>query len=181
MLRQKKAWGSAAFCRKPSNFLFLGNGHAEKAAPVRDGYGSSGFFSVEQDEALVVVGRVVDQPVVGKNDALRAAGFGSAGVDVALGPFAPLGVGQLPLVVAEVGAADGLARRIGLKRAACPAQRLRLLLGDVVGGQMAVGMDVQRDLIFRIVFPVLRDRGLRLGRSGLLRRRGLFGRGRLRL
>lgn len=128
-----------------------------------------------------MVAGVVDQAVVREDDPLGPAAACPGGVDVALGPFAARRVWQKALVVAEEAAADALAGRVGLQRAAGPAQVLGLLFGDVVAGQVTVGVDIEGDLVLGIVPAVLGDPFLDRvggrGRFGLRRLRGAFSAG----
>ena len=113
-----------------------------------------------------MVAGIVDQPVVGEDDALRPARALAERVDVALGIAAPLCLGELALIVAEAVAADAFAGGIGLQRAAGPAERLGLLLGDEVRGQVAVLQQIGADVLLRGIAAVLVQRG------GLPLRRG---------
>ena len=65
------------------------------------------------------------------------------------------------LVVAIEVAADALPRSVWLQRAAGPAQRLGLLFGDEVPRQMAVKMQIERDVVPGGIASVLRQRWLR--------------------
>ena len=98
----------------------------------------------------MVIG-VVDQTVVGEDDALGAPAFGTQGVDVALGPFPALGIGQKSLVIAEFIAADAHAGGESLQATAFPAQGPGFFLGHEVIGQTAVGVDIQGNVFFRCV------------------------------
>ena len=90
--------------------------------------------------------RVIDEPVVGENNALTPALLRSQRVNVALGVGSAVLLGESSLVVSEAAAADAFAGSIGLERAALPAERLRLLFGNEVIRQVAVGVDVARDV-----------------------------------
>ena len=71
----------------------------------------------------MVIG-VVDQAVVGEDDALGTAGLGVEGVNVTFRPGAAIGIGQEAFVVAEVVAADTHAVGVVIQTAAAPAQLL---------------------------------------------------------
>ena len=58
-------------------------------------------MAVKQGKALVMVAGIIDQAVIGQDNALRAPGIRAQGIDVALGPAAALGLGQQTLQVAE--------------------------------------------------------------------------------
>ena len=72
-------------------------------------------FTIQKGKSFIVIVRVVDESVVGKDYTLCAAAVSTEGVYVTLGPFSALCVGELPLVVAEVVAADAFAGTVGLK------------------------------------------------------------------
>ena len=76
---------------------------------------------------------VVDQTVIGEDDALGAATALAVGVDVALVVLPPVGLGQDALPVAEFVAADGRALLVLLDAAALPAQLPCLGLGPCTG------------------------------------------------
>ena len=111
-----------------------------------------------------MIGRVIDQPVVGKDDPLRPARRRAQRVYVALRPHAPRRVGQQPLVISEAPAADALAGAVFFNAAAAPSSLLGLGLGDVVARQAAEGVYVQRDLVFGVIDSVLVDGCGRCGR-----------------
>ena len=115
-----------------------------------------------------MVAGVVNEAVVGENDALGAARAGSEGVDVALRPGAALRAGQQALAVAEAVAADAFAGAAGLERAAVPAGSAGFVLGDEVRGQMAVEVDIEGEVLLGSIGAVLVQRLLR--RGGRLRR-----------
>ena len=124
----------------------------------------------------MVIG-IIDQPVVGKDNAPGPSRGAAHSADVALGPDAALPVGQQAFVVAEAAAADGPAGSQHVQGAAGPAVLgLGLLLGHVLGGQLAVKMDIQGHIVLVIILSVLGQRGaFRL--LGLLVRPGPGGRG----
>ena len=98
---------------------------------------------IKLGEAFVMVVGVINQAVVGKDDALGTAAGCADGVDVTFSPLAAFGVGQKAFVVAEIVAADGLAGSDLIQRAALPAiEVFGVLFGHIVGGQLAVQMDV---------------------------------------
>ena len=103
--------------------------------------------------------RVIDEPVVGENNALTPALLRSQRVNVALGVGPAVFFGENALVVSEAAAADAFAGGVGLERAALPTERLRLLFGNEVLGQMAVGVNVERNVFFCCVCAVFLDGG----------------------
>jgi hypothetical protein len=56
---------------------------------------------------------------------------------------------QQTLIVAEAVAADALARGVGLQGAARPAELARLVFRDEIPGQVAVAVQIQRDVLRR--------------------------------
>ena len=126
----------------------------------------------------MVIG-IVNQAVIGIDDALRTAGILSFGINVAFVVLASLLCGKLLFIVAEVGSADGGAFFIPFHGAAGPAERFGFRLRNVVAGQLAVRVDVKGNVILRIirtVFVDCRSLGrLRCGR-GLRSCRRLYGR-----
>ena len=99
-----------------------------------------------------MVVRVVDQPVVGKHDALAVSVL-AVKVNVAFGPLAALLVGEQALVIAEAVAADGAA--VGdlpeVALAADPAQCLRFLLGQVVVRKLVKGIQIHGDELHGVI------------------------------
>ena len=98
------------------------------------------------------------------------------GIDIALGPAAALSRGQQALPIAEAVSADAHAGQVVVQTAALPPGGAGLLLGDKVGGQMAVGMNIQGQILLGGVAAVLfkafrlrfrfRGGGLRNDRDG---------------
>ena len=125
------------------------------------------FLPVEQGEAFVVVVSVVDEAVVGVDDALGPPGSLAHGADVALIVAAALFLGQKALVVAEVVPADGRALSKIFHLAAGPAQLLGLLLGDIVGRQLPEQVQIQGHAVLIVVILAVLNRAFgRLGGGG---------------
>jgi len=125
---------------------------------------------VELLECLVVVTGVVDETVVGKDDALWSAKT-SRIVDVAFLPGASVRLGKQAIVVVEDAAADAHAGTDVTEVAlgGDPSRPARLGLGDVIRGQMPIGVDVERHLGLARVSAVFGhvDGDIRLRRRGL--------------
>ena len=83
----------------------------------------------------MVVG-IIDQAVIGKDDALRSACTLTQSVDIALFPGTSLGFGEQTFVVAKEITADTHAREVFFQAAARPAGFPCFFLGDEVGGKM---------------------------------------------
>lgn len=98
---------------------------------------------------LVVIRGIKDGARRGVDEATWAAAM-LGGIDIAL---AVRGRGKTALIVAVVVAADGFSGGDGLERAACPAKRTSFGLGDVVGGEVAVGVDIEGDVLLVGVGP----------------------------
>ena len=107
---------------------------------------------------------VIDQAVVGKDDALCTPLVGAQRVDVTLGVASAVLFGENALIVSEMAAADAFAGGIRLERPAGPAELFCFLLRDEVGGQVSVGMQIQRDVVLRGIDAVFADGG-RFGSS----------------
>ena len=114
------------------------------------------WLAVQQLKALIVVICVVDQAVVGKNDALGAPGVFACSINIAFGIGAAFFLGEQTLPVVEAAAPDcGALTDVTLYIAAVPAGILRLLFGHVIAGQIAVQMDVQGYLVLGGIPAVL--------------------------
>ena len=81
---------------------------------------------------------VIDQPIVGKDDALRAPFLRSQGIDVTFRIYSPFGFRKQSLVISEPAAADALPRCVRLQRTARLSQLLRFLLCNEIVGQVSV-------------------------------------------
>lgn len=101
-------------------------------------------------------------------------------VDIAFGVRPARFLRQEALAVAEAVAADGGSGLIRFHAAALPAERTGVGFRDIVLRQMAVGVEVQNDVLRVVIIPVLADRvgglcDLRvLGGHKLLARFGRF-------
>ena len=110
-----------------------------------------------------MVGRVKIQPVIREDQALGPAGIRAERIDVALGVRSSRFFRQKSLAVAEAVAADGGSLLIRFNAAALPAERAGVGFRDIILRQMAVGVEIQNDVLRVVIIPVLVDRigGLR--------------------
>ena len=118
------------------------------------------FLSIQKFKRFIVVFRIINQSVVGKNDPLGAAPVSPQRVDVALRINTSFLLRQQSFVIAETASADAFARRVGFQTPAFPPQGFGLFFGDKVGREMAVRKDVLRHLIPGCVNAVLLQFGV---------------------
>ena len=104
----------------------------------------------------MVIG-IIDQAVIGKDDALRSACTLAQRVDIALFPGTSLGFGEQAFVVAEEITADTHTREVFFQTAAGPAGFPCFFLGDEVGGKMPVLVQIQRNIFLGGIAAVLRE------------------------
>ena len=126
---------------------------------------SSVFLPVEQFKILIMVFRIIDQSVIGKDDPLGAALFLTQRVDIAFVILAALLLRQIAFIIPEIVATDHLPRREFLQGTSGPAQFLSFLLGDEIARQFAVGIEIKRDFFFAVI-PAVRVQQVFLLRLG---------------
>ena len=121
----------------------------------------------------MVVG-IVDQAIVGVNDAFGSAGLAAVGINVTLKIFPSVGFGQGAFTIGKGITADGVAGLELFYAAAFPTQLAGFGLGDEIGGQFAVFVQIAAHILGRIVLAVFIQFALGAG-AGLVGGAGLSG------
>lgn len=89
-----------------------------------------------------MVGGVVNQAVVGEDDSLCAAAAFAMGINITFIVQTTCGGGKQTFTVIKLITANGAVRSILFHAAAFPAKFTGLCFGEVITGQMAVGMKI---------------------------------------
>jgi hypothetical protein len=117
-------------------------------------------FAVEEFKALVVIFRIIHEPVIAENDPFAAAApFFGVIVYIAFRITASFFLRTQSLIVSETIAADALSgthfRKVSLL--GVPAGISCFILSDVIGRKVTVSMDIQRHTVLVRILAILCD------------------------